>query len=131
MDIFPVLGVVYKSKDGNWRGFCYPYDVACNTMTKEEAMKNLMELMETYEENLSNYNSPRHLIVKKLSEKEDQDVFKKIWPEVSRKFAERLRVASNPTKFSDRLSQDTKFTVDSGKSTVSYSNRPLALASSE
>ncbi len=124
-NIIPVVGIVYKSKDGNWRGFCYPYDVTCNADTKEEAMHILDELIATYEECLQKYNYPKHLVEKKLSDKEDQIMFKKIWPQVSEKMAEHLK-AANPIKYSDYLSQDRTF--NAGQSVISYSHRSLPVA---
>lgn len=122
-NIIPVIGVVYKSKNGNWRGFCYPYDVTCNADTKEEAMEALNGLVETYEESLERHNNPRHLIEKRLTDREDQMVFKKLWPHISKRIAEHLKNAHSPLKYSEHLSGDKKFTVN--QSTVSYSHRSL------
>ena len=77
LNIIPIVAVVYKSKDENWRGFCHPYDLSCNAYTKEEAKENIASLIETYEESLKRHGNPKHLIEKQLSDKEDQEKFKK------------------------------------------------------
>ena len=77
LNIIPIVAVVYKSKDENWRGFCHPYDLSCNAYTKEEAKENIAGLIETYEESLKRHGNPKHLIEKQLSDKEDQEKFKK------------------------------------------------------
>lgn len=82
--------VVYKSK-GGWRGFCVPYDVSCNAKTKEEAKRRLVELVKFYEEGLNKYGNPQNLILKELSDEEDKDFFKKIWPHISKKIESRMK----------------------------------------
>ena len=120
--IIPVIEVVYRSKDGNWRGFCYPYDVTCNATSKEDAIKKLTDLVETYEECLDRYNNPKHLIINNLSDKEDQDVFKKVWPIISKGIANKLKTA-NPLKYSNYLSQGR---ISSNDNLISYSHKSLA-----
>lgn len=126
-NIIPVLGVVYKSKDGGWRGFCYPYDVTCNASNRKEVMEKLEALISAYEESLERHNNPKHLIDKKLSDIEDRKVLKKIWPEVSKKIAKLLRQASSPTRYSDCLSGSRKITINSSQGRVSYSHRSLCM----
>ncbi|MEK9174867.1 MAG: hypothetical protein AAB725_02765 [Patescibacteria group bacterium] len=124
-NIVPVIKVVYKSKDGNWRGFCFPYDITCNAISKEDAIKKLTGLVETYEECLGQYNNPKHLMINSLSDKEDSDVFEKIWPIISKKIANKLKTA-NPTKYSNFLSSQSR--ISSSNNIISFSHRSLACA---
>lgn len=71
-----VFYIVYKTKNGNWRGFCSPYDVTTEAYTSEEAKKQLEDQVKLYEEGLKKYSYPEHLAIKELSDKEDQVVFK-------------------------------------------------------
>lgn len=73
-----VIKVIYKSKDGNWRGFCYPFDVSCTAKTSKEAKKILENLVDVYIDGLKKYNFPSHIAVKEISDKEDKKVFKKV-----------------------------------------------------
>ena len=97
--IIPVITVVYKSKDGNWRGFCFPYDVSCTAETKEEAGSILEGLVETYEEVLNKYNNPSHLIDKELSDEEDQKALAELWPEIRKDLAKRINAARTPKEY--------------------------------
>jgi len=128
-NIIPVILVVYKSKNGYWHGFCHPYDVSCNAEIKEEVINNLEELVETYEKSLERYGNPIHLIEKKLSDKEDQEKFKKIWPYVSKKIAEHIKTAHSPIRYSQYLSRAKKFSIKSGAD-ITYSHRSLSLTPS-
>lgn len=72
-----IILVSYKTQQGNWRGFCSPYDVSCNAFTKNAALESLKKLVSLYEEGLKQYGYPRHLTIKALSNSEDEKVFKK------------------------------------------------------
>ncbi len=66
---------IYKTKDGKWRGFYVPYDVAYEAKTKKEVEEVLPKMVELYEEGLQKYNNPSHLSAVPLSDPEDQEVF--------------------------------------------------------
>src|SRR3989338_217954 len=123
--IIPVIGVIYHSKDGNWRGFCYPYDLTCNAKTKDEAREKLTSLVETYEEVLSKYNSPRHLVEKNLTDAEDRKIFKEVWPEISKTIVSHIKTASSPEKYTSNFSRTVvkSFSTDDVSGLFSYSHR--------
>lgn len=126
--IVPVVFVVYKSKDGDWHGFCHPYDVTCEAKTMEEAERRLTNLVKLYEEGLNKYGNPEHLIIKELSDKEDRDFFTKIaWPKISediRKHVLRSYMDYASAAFSERKEFSTR---DETRSLVSFSHHQLAV----
>lgn len=71
-----VILVVYKTNEGHWRGFCSPYDVSCDRLTKKGVLESLKESVSLYEEGLKKYNYPRQLSIKQLSNPQDKAVFK-------------------------------------------------------
>lgn len=73
-----IIFVVYKTKDGGWRGFCSPYDVTCEAKKKTEAMDRLERLVKLYEKGLGKYGYPKHLSIRPLSDREDKIVFEKV-----------------------------------------------------
>lgn len=103
--VVPIIGVVYQSADGNWRGFCYPYDVTCNADSIEEAKSALDELVQLYEDNLAKHGNPSHLIENGLSDEEDQKIFDQIWPEISQQISAEIK-KSTPQKYSESLSSN-------------------------
>lgn len=86
-----IVLVVYKSKDASWRGFCFPYDVSCNAESKVGAMKKLEKLVKLYEEGLENYNYPKHLSIRELTDEEDKSIFEKIERKVIEHYAQHIR----------------------------------------
>ena len=72
-----VILAVYK-RDGEWRGFCAPYDVSTNASTKKEAQSQLEKLVDLYEDGLKKYNFPQHLSVKEISDEHDRIMLEKI-----------------------------------------------------
>ncbi len=125
--IIPVIEIFYTSKDGNWRGFCYPYDLTCNAKTKEKAQEKLTNLVQTYEEILSKYNSPRHLVEKGLTDVEDKKVFKAAWPSISKEIAAQIKTASTPENYTTKFSSTAvkSISVGNGKGLFSYSHRGI------
>jgi hypothetical protein len=81
--IIPIISVVYKSKDGLWRGFTAPFDVTCNAETSKEAKERLDILTSLYMDGLKKHNYPKYLFTKDLSDSEDKQIFKE---EVTFKF---------------------------------------------
>lgn len=71
-----IILIAYKAKNGNWRGFCSPYDITCEAYTLKQTKQKLMRLVELYEDGLKKYNYPQHLAFRQLTEKEDQRIFK-------------------------------------------------------
>lgn len=70
--------VVYKSKNGSWRGFAHPYDVTTEASTKERAFTAVEEMVEAYADALKKYDFPKHLTNKPLSDGEDRDKFNEL-----------------------------------------------------
>lgn len=71
-----IILVVYKTNEGHWRGFCSPYDITCERLTKKATKEALEESVELYKEGLEKYNYPRHLSIKQLSNPQDEAVLK-------------------------------------------------------
>ena len=86
-----VLSVVYKSKNGLFRGFCSPYDVTCESATAKEAMAKLDSLVDLYEDGLKKYKFPRHLSIKDLTNDEDKKVFSIALNVVSKELKKKVR----------------------------------------
>lgn len=124
--LIPIILVVYKAKNGLWRGFCTPYDVTCNSDTKEGAKKQLIGLVKLYEEGLQKYRNPRHLVLKNFSNKEDEKFFKTIiWPKVSKEIQRRM-FKSYLAYIKKQQETVAKRNVDSTHPFISYSQRPFA-----
>lgn len=70
--------VVYKAKNGAWRGFVQPYAITTEASTKAKALVALKEMAEVYEEGLKKYSYPEHLLTKHLSDPEDADKFNQL-----------------------------------------------------
>lgn len=85
-----VIYVIYRSKNGYWRGFCSPYDVSTEAKTSEEAKIQLEKQVDLYVEGLKKYNYPEHLSIKALSDKEDQVIFSKALKGVSSDIKKKL-----------------------------------------
>lgn len=90
-----IIGVVYKSKDGTWRGFCSPFDISCTAKTAKQAMKITDSLVKAYIDGLCKYDFPLNTAVKELSDEEDKIVFKKVREyvikDIARKMTENLK----------------------------------------
>ena len=76
-DVSAVL-VVYKAKNGSWRGFAQPYDITTEAPSKTKALAALREMVEIYEEGLKKYSYPAHLTTKHLSDSEDLEKFNQL-----------------------------------------------------
>jgi predicted RNase H-like HicB family nuclease len=72
---FSAILVVYKSKEGYWKGFAHPYDVTSQADSKDEALKKLKELVKIYEDELKEFGYPSHLRHQPLSFEEDREIF--------------------------------------------------------
>lgn len=75
---FSCIMVVYKAKNGSWRGFAHPYNVTIEADTKSKASKALKEMVQTYEDGLKKYRYPTHLARKHLFDDEDNKRFEEI-----------------------------------------------------
>ena len=75
---FSCIMVVYKAKNGAWRGFAHPYDVTIEADSRTKALNALKDMVGIYEEGLKKYNNPSHLALKHLSDKEDNEKFSQL-----------------------------------------------------
>lgn len=128
--LVPIILVVYKAKRGPWRGFCNPYDVTCSADTVEEAKKQLIALVNLYEEGLQKYHNPKHLVFKKLSNKEDDRLFRTIiWPRVVKEIQKRMF-----SSYLDYIARQeiakkrgfASYSIDNAYPLISYSQRQFA-----
>jgi|GEM_PF-3867248 len=85
-----ILAVYRKKSTGEWRGFCFPYDVTCYAETKEKAFDKLEKLVKLYEEGLKDYHYPERLTLRRLSDKEDLRVFNLIQKFIAKKIKEEI-----------------------------------------
>ena len=74
---FRSFSVAYKD-NGNWRGFCYPYDISVEGKDRKEVMNFLKEQKELYEDGLKAYNYPEHLKLKSLTDEKDSQICNKV-----------------------------------------------------
>lgn len=86
------IRVVYRSKDGTWRGFSAPFDVSCTAGSAKGAMAKIDELHEVYMEGLKKYGFPPHLMAKsELSDKEDEAIFEVVLKHVGEEVREKIQ----------------------------------------
>ena len=92
MNLHPKIKIfaVYKTGEGDWRGFCVPFDVSCNAPTVGEAQSRLEKLVELYEEGLEKYDYPKHLSFKELSNPDDQSVLKTVLKEIAEQIRSKI-----------------------------------------
>lgn len=110
-----VILVIYKINDGHWRGFCSPYDVFCNGTTKKGVLESLKELVTLYEEGLEQYDYPRHLSIKPLSNPEDEKVLKKAIRHIAE--AEKKELTKDYYRYQER--ECNKFSVKNREHSLS------------
>lgn len=72
---FSAVLVVYKSKEGYWKGFCHPYGITSQATSKVKALAFLKELVEVYRLELKKYDFPAHLVYQQLTDIEDREMF--------------------------------------------------------
>lgn len=94
--VIPVVNLIYKSKDNNWRGFCYPYDVSVTASSQVEVTNKLKDLVQLYEESLARHGNPSHLIEKELTNEEDQKTLNVAWPTIREAMAKQLQKITKP-----------------------------------
>ena len=75
---FSAILAVYKSVEGYWKGFAFPYDVTTQSTTKKETLKRLRSLVGVYTEEVKKYGSPAHLVHMPLTDLEDRSFFSRI-----------------------------------------------------
>jgi hypothetical protein len=75
---FSAILAVYKSSEGYWKGFAFPYDVMTQANTKASALKQLRSLVKIYTDELKKYNFPAHLVHVPLTDLEDREVFTRV-----------------------------------------------------
>jgi len=83
------ISVVYKSKNGLYRGFVQPYDITYEGETQEQVLSVLKDMTSLYEEGLKKYNSPEHLTTVPLSDDEDREKLNNIFPGLMRQLVAR------------------------------------------
>ncbi|MEK7081255.1 MAG: hypothetical protein AAB902_02620 [Patescibacteria group bacterium] len=89
------VNVVYKSKNGSYRGFVQPYDITYEDDTSEKVLSALKDMTIEYEEGLKKYNNPSHLSVVPLSDEEDKEKWNNISPSlVQQLITKRFKVVS-------------------------------------
>ncbi|MEK7170044.1 MAG: hypothetical protein AAB767_02030 [Patescibacteria group bacterium] len=72
---FSAILVVYKSKEGYWKGFVHPYGVTSQAKSKARALTLLKELVEAYRKELKKYGFPSHLVYQTFVDVEDREMF--------------------------------------------------------
>ncbi len=70
--------VVYKSKEGSWRGFAHPYNITIEATTKLKALNAVKDMVEAYEESLKRHDFPVNLRSKHLLNEQDSEFFNKL-----------------------------------------------------
>ncbi|MEI7513188.1 MAG: hypothetical protein WCJ74_01025 [bacterium] len=75
---FSAILAVYKSSEGCWKGFAFPYDVMTQANTKTLALKQLRVLVKVYTDELKKYDFPPHLVHVPLTDLEDREVFARV-----------------------------------------------------
>ena len=78
------VSVVYKSKNGLYRGFVQPYDITYEGKTRDQVMSVLKNMTIQYEEGLRRYDNPSHLSSVPLSDEEDREKLNDIFPGLMR-----------------------------------------------
>lgn len=78
------VSVVYKSKNGSYRGFVQPYDITYEGETRDQVLSVLKDMTTQYEEGLKRYNNPSHLASVPLSDEEDREKLNDIFPGLMR-----------------------------------------------
>jgi len=82
--------VVYKTQEG-WRGFCSPFDTSCVGDTKKVTFEKLEKITEVYQEALKKYKYPKHLSLRKLSDKKDKEILETIKKDIAKKLSAYIR----------------------------------------
>ena len=75
---FSAILAVYKSNEGYWKGFAFPYNVTSQAKTKNLASKRLNDLVELYVSDLKKFGFPSHLVHQSLTDLEDREMFSRI-----------------------------------------------------
>lgn len=81
------VNIVYKSKNGLYRGFVQPYDITYEDETKEKVLSVLKDMTFQYEEGLKRYNNPSHLSCVPLTDEEDRAKWNDISPSLIQQLA--------------------------------------------
>ncbi len=76
---FNAIIVAYRSKEGMWKGFTFPYGETTEASTKKEAIKKMRVLTRAYSDILHTYHNPSHLMNAGLEDLEDKEVFNHIF----------------------------------------------------
>jgi len=115
MNLHPkiIIFAVYKTGEGDWRGFCVPFNVSCNAPSSKEAQSRLEKLVSLYEEGLERYGYPKHLSIQGLSDPEDRKVFRQIRKEIAQQF--RKKIEEDFMEYQLSYAKKNKFRIDNVK----------------
>jgi len=95
------VSVVYKSKNGLYRGFVQPYDITYEGETKEQVLAVLKDMIVQYEEGLKRYNFPSHLSSVSLSDEEDREKLADIFPGLLQHLREKHFQVTTPDYYAE------------------------------
>ncbi len=95
------ISVVYKSKNGTYRGFVQPYDITYEADTQEKVLEVLKEMIIEYEEGLKKYEYPSHLSQVPLSDEEDKEKFNNISPHLLKNLLKKIYKIVTPNYYAE------------------------------
>jgi len=95
------VNIVYKSKNGLYRGFVQPYDITYEDETKEKVLSVLKDMTVQYENGLKRYNNPSHLATVPLSDEEDREKWNDISPSLMQQLVTKHFSVSTPDYYAE------------------------------
>ncbi len=95
------VNVVYKSKNGLYRGFVQPYDITYEAETKNKVLSVLKEMTVQYENGLKRYNNPYHLSSVPLSDEEDKEKWNEVSPSLMQQLITKHFKISKPDYYAE------------------------------
>ncbi len=95
------VNIVYKSKNGLYRGFVQPYDITYEGKTREKVLSVLKDMTTQYEEGLKKYNSPSHLSNVPLTDEEDKEKWNNISPSLMQQFVTKHFTITTPDYYAE------------------------------
>ena len=95
------VSVVYKSKNGLYRGFVQPYDITYEASTQKKVLDVLNEMIGEYEDGLKKYDYPSHLCTVPLSDMEDREKLNEIAPSLFSKLLSKKYKIITPNYYAE------------------------------
>ena len=95
------VSVVYKSKNGLYRGFVQPYDITYEAGTQNKVLEILKEMTMEYEEGLKKYGNPSHLASVPLTDGEDKEKWNEVSPSLMQQLITRHLKISKPDYYAE------------------------------